>query len=926
MRELDPHLKQGPMLKMIDTFIYCNFTDLDTLNNAFIYAVGNHYLEALKLLISNPYIDVNGYTDLTFLLSMSRGNTELVEILLQRSDLDINKVNSRGETALFIAASEGCSEIVEMLLGKKEIDVNRESKEWYEKTTSNIIHIGRTALYMATIKNHTRVVQLLVQRSEIEINKGYTNGRTVLHEASLNGYSEIVKHLLRHANIDVNKKDEKLKTALYMASKGGKVEIVKLLTSHPEVDINEETPEINEETSVVTYLSSLWKASQVGEKAVVQILLDQPTINVQRGSGGAGHFEIKKLLFRGDNNNTSKTEELIINTIIGNTTTVESLLEDNDTDINYADIGGRTPLMWASNLRHLDIIKLILSQEGLDVNKERAKDGMNALLLAASNGHPDVLKLLLGNVNIDVNCADPDLGETSLYKASQKGHLKVVSLLLGHKEIKVNKATVSRETPLMAATQNGFSNIVRELLAHAAIDVNFYTFEGATALHHSLNSSERQAIVEILLRCPSTDVSLRDQNYKTSRDYAEEKNLTNILPIFEKRALLTLDNGHTCCSDTVNDGLQKAAEQGDLKMVKSFLLCSKVVLNLGYRYGQTPLYTASMHNHPEVVAEILNDPRTDVNFIVNSDNALFTASQKGHTEIVRLLLNHHNIDVNIRNSRNGKTALMIASEKQHIDILKLILLNPQTFVNKVDTKEQSALSVSLARGYLRVVKLLLRCPKTNLTTMNREAKNYKQTDIADAISNQNIFHQMNDTCCLHVKQGLQTAAWAGDFREISGLLQCPGSERNVNVADEKGRTLLFITSMMGHIQALKVLLHHSNIDVNIGVTLNGKTAFSIASEKAHFKIMRALIDHGRAQFKRGWCSDKWAHYASMCHLTLTSSEVLLAEKTVSTTAAAQGNTFFSNIFHTNKQAVEQILISYLQYVIHIQNFMHSFIW
>ena len=126
---------------------------------------------------------------------------------------------------------------------------------------------------------------------------------------------------------------------------------------------------------------------------------------------------------------------------------------------------------------------------------------------------------------------------------------------------------------------------------------------------------------------------------------------------------------------------------------------------------------------------------------------------------------------------------------------------------------------------------------------------------------------MNATCCLNVTERLLRAAWVGDFRAIRGLLQCPGSESNVNVVDNKGRTPLYIAAMMGHLDAVIALINNTSIDLEIGAKLDGITPFAVASIKSHFDIMKELILHGqfdKGKKENGWCKDNWTRYASLC--------------------------------------------------------------
>ena len=84
---------------------------------------------------------------------------------------------------------------------------------------------------------------------------------------------------------------------------------------------------------------------------------------------------------------------------------------------------------------------------------------------------------------------------------------------------------------------------------------------------------------------------------------------------------------------------------------------------------------------------------------------------------------------------------------------------------------------------------------------------------------------------------------------------------------------------MGHHEALEVLLQHLDANVNAGRTIDGGTAFSISSEKSHFKVMRALVENGKSDESKGWCSHQWANpcKGSKDELTETSSTTMPGE-------------------------------------------------
>ena len=82
--------------------------------------------------------------------------------------------------------------------------------------------------------------------------------------------------------------------------------------------------------------------------------------------------------------------------------------------------------------------------------------------------------------------------------------------------------------------------------------------------------------------------------------------------------------------------------------------------------------------------------------------------------MARLLLNHEDIDVNKVDGINKMSALMIAVERGENEVVILLLRHLPTDVNMMDSKDDTATSIALKRGFLRTLKLLVRCPKTNV--------------------------------------------------------------------------------------------------------------------------------------------------------------------------------------------------------------------
>ena len=133
------------------------------------------------------------------------GNKELVKILLDRKDIDVNAITSRGRTALTGASSRGQSEIVEILI-KAGADVNIKNAQ--NQNALNMA-MGNSSI---NEKKYRDTVQLLLQ-SKIDMNNKNDDGQTALMEASERGKKDLVEMLI-NAGADIHIRNKKGYTAL----------------------------------------------------------------------------------------------------------------------------------------------------------------------------------------------------------------------------------------------------------------------------------------------------------------------------------------------------------------------------------------------------------------------------------------------------------------------------------------------------------------------------------------------------------------------------------------------------------------------------------------------------------------------------------------------------------------------------------------
>lgn len=100
------------------------------------------------------------------------------------------------------------------------------------------------------------------------------------------------------------------------------------------------------------------------------------------------------------------------------------LIDAKDSDLEIENIYGETPLMMASFSNNFPIVRKLVDQKKVNVNKS----GWSPLHYAASKGSLDIVQFLINN-GAEVNARSPN-ETTPLMMASRYGHIQVVRLLL----------------------------------------------------------------------------------------------------------------------------------------------------------------------------------------------------------------------------------------------------------------------------------------------------------------------------------------------------------------------------------------------------------------------------------------------------------------------------------------------------------------
>ncbi|KAJ7574693.1 Pfs, NACHT and ankyrin domain protein [Mycena floridula] len=368
---------------------------------------------------------------------------------------------------------------------------------------------------------------------------------------------------------------------------------------------------------------------------------------------------------------------------------VKLLLEKN-ADPNACDKDQNTPLSYAAGQGHIDIVKLLLEKQA-DPNIY-LKDQRTLLSYAVRQGHTAIVKLLLEN-NADPNACNKKQ-RTPLFYGARWGHTDIVKLLLGI-NADPNVCDKNQRTPLSSAAAQGHIDIVKLLLDknadHNACDKYWYT-----PLLYAAEQGHTD-IVKLLLE-KNADPNACNKNQHTSLFYGARWGHNDIVKL-----LLGINADPNACDRNQRTPLSYAAQQDHTEIVR-LLLEKDANPNVCDKDQRTPLSYAAEQDHIDII-KLLLEKNADPN-ACNKDQRtpLFYAAEQGHIDIVKLLL-HKNADPNACN-KDQCTPLFYAAEWGHIDIVKLLLEN-NSDPNVYNNYQLTPLFYAVGDGHFEIVKLLL---------------------------------------------------------------------------------------------------------------------------------------------------------------------------------------------------------------------------
>ncbi|KAJ5240404.1 uncharacterized protein N7469_001995 [Penicillium citrinum] len=385
----------------------------------------------------------------------------------------------------------------------------------------------------------------------------------------------------------------------------------------------------------------------------------------------------------------------------------------------------------------------------------------------------------------------------------------VLTLLLNSPGLDINLQNREQESALWIAVQHGASSTLWRVLERVDCAVDLRHQRGQTALHLAVWWG-RIGLAQLLL-AKGSNPNANDDLGISPWVWASRINRPSMMALFQRQREYAAPHN----SEHDEPSLHQAVLHGSVGAVRLLLRRKDLDLATIDRNGHTALHLAVHGRRLDVVDLILWHPRTDVNSIDNDGNTpLWWSTYLSYDEITERLLAVNGVDVNLVGGCGRwdapSTSLHHAATRLETTALKQLLAVPGIDVN-VCVERQTPFSTAAAMGRANIMKILLGIRDVEINT-GREL--------------------MDPPLC---------QAATGGHVEAVRLMVEQGERLQINQGTLTTHdTALGIAARAGHLELIRALLIHQNIDPNLENRWL-ESPLVLAAKGAHARVVDALL-------------------------------------------------------------------------------------
>ena len=734
-------------------------------------------------------------------MSSYKGHLSIVQYLVDTCHVPPDQPDNINNTALLYSAMGGHSDLVEFFI---ERNCN----------TSQINCVSASLSLLACIGGELALVHKLESLNLFSPDSSDFYGSGILHYSSMSSNVGLFKYLLNRYQLSIDVKDQYDRTPLHIASWYASSSVVEYIVS---IQGNEALLVTdNDGWSCLHYAcdaGAQFPAGIVYSKLMAPS--DAPVIGIINNTKIKQNIDFIKrnervkmfssLLKKAstcpnfDINATTNDGKSLLHWASGNGSTllVKALEEYN---INCTlDNDGRSPVHYAAWSGSTSVLSYIISQYNLNANDTDYTYGRTPLVYSCRSGSINSVKYLINNHNSDPNITDKQ-GMTCLHHSCCHGHIDITQYLIEVQHCDINKTDNEGQTLVHHAAWSGNFDLVQYLITEQGLSPTAVTKNGLTALHYA-SLSLNLSLVKELITTYQLDPHQADSNNK--------------LPI------------------------HYAAKSGDILLLELCVKDYKCSLSLTDNHGQNVIHFSSMYGHTHFIKHLVENHQLDL-CAVNDDGMapIHLACSNGGLNLVQYIIEHIPSSLELPDKEHGHTPFLTAVYFNQLEVIKY-LISKKCNLSATDDEGSGAVHISVARGYLNVLKYLIDNNYCNPNATNHQDRT--PLHVAVAANEYEILEYL-----LSKSIPSMSVVW---LREIKCSLDSPHDIYNnphnavlINVQDEDGNTPLHVACHHGQQNMVSLLLKASLSNNNLLITnKKGQTPLCLAAASGHKDTAEALL-------------------------------------------------------------------------------------
>ena len=571
---------------------------------------------------------------------------------------------------------------------------------------------------------------------------------------------------------------------------------------------------------------------------------------------------------------------------------VQTLLKQDDCDINCCNAERSTPLHLACQEGHAKIVRVLLSREECNLTCQD-EDGDTPLHMACytKDDHSEIVRLLLEK-GCDPNCKNR-AQRTPLHIAARKGNISLIHILLATKKCNLNHPDGKGNIPLHYACSSGSPDATKALLS---CNLNAQNERGDTPLHVAFQGSGQEDICRLLIEQKDCDINCRNRQDNSPLHLACQEGHSEIVRILLSKGCvvncqdedgdtplhmacytkddhseiirLLLEKGcdPNCKNRKQQTPLHIAASRGNINIIDALLATKECNLNIQDKSGNIPLHCACFSGSLDASKALLscnlnaqnkigdtplhvaclgsvfaNTPHSLLDFILEN----LEAKAQGFFRIAKLILEQPNCEPSCTN-KDKITPLHIVCEGGQLDIFRLLFERSDCDINCRDRKGHCPLHLACHQGHSEIARLLLSNEDCDITCQDEDGDTplhmacYSKSDSNIEIITMLVGKGCDPNC--QNKKGITPlqVAISRQNRKMKVILQ--GKERTtLNKQNSQQSNLLHYACRTGQLSTIRNLLKIGNCDINC-TDDDGDTPLHIACYGNKSNLAEILLD------------------------------------------------------------------------------------